>query len=119
MSIKETVTHIGKTAKGKELLYRKNKTGGWCTLRPCKGGYCWDSIHYLFEYPESIRKISQEELGDYELVKESSQLKNSTKGKSRFKQDIIFVKFNLLTSKREREIALFYAETYYNMVWNY
>ena len=54
MSIKETITHMGRTQEGCNLYLRKNKTGQWCTIRPNRKGYRWDMINYLSEYPVDV-----------------------------------------------------------------
>ncbi len=65
MSIKETITHMGRTQEGCNLYLRKNKTGQWCTIRPTRKGYRWDMINYLSEYPVDVWEVTQEDLKDH------------------------------------------------------
>ena len=65
MSIKETITHMGRTQEGYNLYLRKNKTGQWCTIRPNRKGYRWDMINYLSEYPVDVWEVTQEDLKDH------------------------------------------------------
>ena len=65
MSIKETITHMGRTQENCNLYLRKNKTGQWCTIRSTRKGYRWDMINYLSEYPVDVWEVTQEDLKDH------------------------------------------------------
>ena len=70
MSIKETITHMGKTEDDCKLYLRKNKTGQWCTIRPTRKGYRWDIINYVSECPVDVWKVTQAELKDHLFYRE-------------------------------------------------